>query len=111
MEHTEQDINNINFGNRQLDNLLINEESTRNLIVNSTPLRWIISCGVYNTLRKLGELLKWENTPEEIKAEYISEAMNWEGVFEKTDKTEQVARCVLVFATLSEKRLAKTTGV
>lgn len=111
MEHTEQDIRNIDFGNRQLDNWLINEDSTRNLIVNSKPLRWIISCEVYNTLRKLGELLKWENTPEDVKAEYISEAMNWEGVLQKTDKTEQVARCILVFARLSEKRLEKTSGI
>lgn len=111
MEHTEQDIRNIDFANAQLNNWLKNEDSFRSIIVNSKPLRWIISCEVYNTLRKLGELVKWEETPEDVKNEYITEAINWEGVLEKTDKTEQVARCILVFARLSEKRLEKTSGL
>lgn len=110
MEHTEQDIKNIDFGNRQLDNWLMDEDMFKKMLLFSNPLRWIIGSVVYGTLSKLGELVTWEKTDEQSRGEYIQMAIGWEGGIDQK-KTLQIAKSLMVLSTLAEKRLITTTGL
>lgn len=110
MEHSETDIVNINFGNQQLDNFLLNEEAFKKTLCESPALRWSMNM-VYHTLQKLGELPIYhvaENTEyfDEAKFESISWDANASG-----EKLRGIVRTISVLNNLAAKRLKTTIGV
>ena len=109
MEHTDIDIANIEFGNKQLNQFLENEEAFRYLVLHSPPY---LECfrDVYKTLEKLGELPPYYgNDKNENIIQAKEQAKEWCPNGSET-KINAIARCVLVISHLAEKRLSVTTG-
>ena len=111
MEHTEQDIRNIEFGNKALDFWLQDEKGFIEKINKSMPYRYCLK-SVYQTLIKLGELpVYWKFKGEN---ELIDNARRmavawWDPECEHSNVDEMTV-CLLVVNTIAEKRLAVTTG-
>jgi len=110
MEHTDYDIKNIDFANRQLDNWINDEDFFNRLLLMSKPLRWVLGSAVFATLHKLGEIVPLEKLDPVVRKEYQDAAIalspggtNYE-LF-------QISRCLLVISTMAEKRLKKTSGL
>lgn len=110
MEHSETDIVNINFGNQQLDNFLLNEAVLKKVASESPAFRWSMTL-VYQTLQKLGELPLYHLADisgelDEAKFESISWDANASG-----EKLRGIVRTILVLNNLAAKRLQTTIGV
>lgn len=110
MEHSEYDIKTINYGNFWLDQWIKNEESTKQSIISSLPIRFCLQ-DVYKLLVKLGELpVFWNNKESDLIKEAVGMAKEW--LPDGTDnKLESIAMCILVLENLAEKRLKVTTGI
>ena len=110
MEHTEYDIKNIDFGNRQLDSWISDEDFFRKLLLLSKPLRWVLGSAVYCTLLKLEQIVPFSKLDQQTREDYIAEAERWAEGNECKDYP-QIAKCLLVLSTLADKRLKITSGI
>lgn len=109
MEHTDQDISAIEYGNKRLDDWLYHEPFFIKMILKSEPMR-VCMVNVFHTLVKLGEIPPLEKTDKETLNDAVKKSKEW-NQYSTGFKGTQLIKAILSITKLAEKRLELTIGV